>query len=79
MMATLHPSAVAVESIDQRVYLHDIDGQGYEALLALRGEQCGARVTYLQGELELMRVVLSIGGERGNSGYNRASSPPELI
>ena len=54
MTATVHLSTAAAESIDQRVYLHDIDWQGYEALLALRGEQCGARVTYLQGELELM-------------------------
>lgn len=54
MNAVLAPPTIAFESIDQRVYLHDINWQGYEALLAMRGEQCGARVTYLKGELELM-------------------------
>lgn len=42
------------DEIDQRVCLHDIDWAGYESFLALRGEQGGTRVTYLEGELELM-------------------------
>lgn len=42
------------DEIDQRVCLHDIDWAGYEAFLNLRGEQSGTRVTYLEGELELM-------------------------
>jgi len=49
-----HPPTVSVEHIDQRVRLHDIDWKGYESFLALRGEQGGTRVTYLDGELELM-------------------------
>ncbi len=43
-----------IDEIDQRVCLHDIDWAGYEAFLNLRGEQSGTRVTYLEGELELM-------------------------
>jgi Uma2 family endonuclease len=42
------------DEIDQRVCLHDITWEGYESFLNLRGEQGGARVTYLDGELELM-------------------------
>lgn len=30
-----------IEEIDQRICLHDIRWQGYEALLAMRGEQSG--------------------------------------
>ena len=39
---------------DQRVTLHGIGWQDYEALLAMRGESSATRVTYLEGELELM-------------------------
>jgi Uma2 family endonuclease len=49
-----HPPTILVEHIDQRVRLHDISWEGYESFLALRGEQSGARVTYWNGELELM-------------------------
>ncbi|WP_295456093.1 Uma2 family endonuclease [uncultured Thiodictyon sp.] len=42
------------EHFDQRVYLHGIRWQDYESLLAMRGESSGTRVTYLDGELELM-------------------------
>lgn len=42
------------ERIDQRVTLHGIRWQDYEALLAMRGESSAIRVTYLNGELELM-------------------------
>jgi Uma2 family endonuclease len=45
------PSAAA---IDQRVWLHGVSWADYEALLALRGESAGVRLTYLEGELELM-------------------------
>jgi len=45
---------VAARSIDQRVHLHDISWADYETLLAARGDQPGVRVTYLEGELELM-------------------------
>lgn len=44
--------------IDQRVQLHGIRWQDYEALLAMRGESCGTRVTYLDGELELMTPAI---------------------
>jgi len=42
------------ERIDQRVRLHGIRWVDYEALLAMRGESSAARLTYLDGELELM-------------------------
>ncbi|WP_133510945.1 Uma2 family endonuclease [Candidatus Thiosymbion oneisti] len=42
------------DHIDQRVHLHDIAWEDYERLVAARGDQCGVRVTYLEGELELM-------------------------
>ena len=40
--------------LDQRVTLHGIRWQDYEALLAMRGESSATRITYLEGELELM-------------------------
>ena len=54
MIPALTPPTVPIEHIDQRVRLHGIDWEGYESFLALRGEQGGTRVTYLNGELELM-------------------------
>lgn len=54
MIPALNPLPISVEHIDQRVRLHGIDWEGYESFLALRGEQSGTRVTYLDGELELM-------------------------
>ena len=54
MISTLTPPTIPIERIDQRVRLHDIDWAGYESFLTLRGEQGGTRVTYLDGELELM-------------------------
>lgn len=39
--------------IDQRVRLHDVGWRDYEALLAMRGDEGGVRVTYLEGEVEL--------------------------
>ncbi|WP_295389830.1 Uma2 family endonuclease [uncultured Thiodictyon sp.] len=44
--------------IDQRVQLHGIRWQDYESLLAMRGESSGTRVTYLDGELELMTPAI---------------------
>ena len=41
-------------SLDQRVFLHNVPWKQYESLLELRGEDSGPRMTYLQGELELM-------------------------
>jgi Uma2 family endonuclease len=40
--------------VDQRVRLHGMSWQAYEALLAWRGESSGVRITFLEGELELM-------------------------
>ena len=54
MIPALNLPPISVEHIDQRVRLHGIDWEGYESFLALRGEQSGTRVTYLDGELELM-------------------------
>ena len=54
MIPVLTPPTVPVEHFDQRVRLHGIKWEGYESFLALRGEQGGTRVTYLNGELELM-------------------------
>ncbi len=39
---------------DQRVTLHGVSWEQYEAILAIRGESSGVRLTYLEGELELM-------------------------
>ncbi len=39
---------------DQRVVLHGISWQAFEAMLALRGDASGVRMYYLDGELELM-------------------------
>ena len=41
-------------SIDQRVHMHDVSWQAYEALVTWRGERAVPRLTYLEGELELM-------------------------
>jgi Uma2 family endonuclease len=44
--------------VDQRVRLHGIAWKDYEAILAMRGESAGVRITYLDGELELMTPSL---------------------
>jgi Uma2 family endonuclease len=54
MTPALNPPTIPIEHIDQRVRLHGISWEGYESFLALRGEQSGTRVTYRDGELELM-------------------------
>jgi Uma2 family endonuclease len=40
---------------DQRVILNDIDWWQFESFLAIRGDRAGVRVTYLDGQLEIMR------------------------
>ena len=45
---------LGADRIDQRVHLHRVSWQAYEALLAWRGEKSAVRMTYLEGELELM-------------------------
>src|SRR5262245_44322742 len=42
------------EDADQRVRLHGLSWDDYEALLAMRGESSAVRITYLEGEVELM-------------------------
>lgn len=39
---------------DQRVYLHRVDWDTFESILVARGDDSGVRITYLDGELELM-------------------------
>ena len=39
---------------DERVVMHGIDWQGYETLLALRGDRSQPRMAYLDGAVELM-------------------------
>ena len=39
---------------DQRVILGGVDWWQFEAFLAIRGDRAGVRVTYLEGELEIM-------------------------
>jgi hypothetical protein len=55
--------------VDQRVCLHEVGWADYETLLAMRGDQGGVRVTYLEGEIELMN--------RGRDARYRA--PPAQI
>lgn len=39
---------------DQRVFLHDQSWDAFETLLALRGDEAGVRMYYLDGEIELV-------------------------
>ena len=39
---------------EPRITLHGVSWDQYEALLGIRGESSGVRLTYLDGELELM-------------------------
>jgi Uma2 family endonuclease len=41
-------------NVDQRVTLHGVTWDEYEAFLAMRGESSALRVVYLDGELEIM-------------------------
>jgi Uma2 family endonuclease len=43
-----------VEEPDQRVILSGIDWWQFETFLAIRGDRAGVRVTYLEGQLEIM-------------------------
>ena len=43
-----------MEDPDQRVILNDIDWWQFETFLAIRGDRAGVRVTYLEGQLEIM-------------------------
>jgi Uma2 family endonuclease len=39
---------------DGRVVMHGLDWWKYEAMLAIRGDAAGARLSYLEGDLEIM-------------------------
>jgi Uma2 family endonuclease len=52
--APILASPPRLEDPDQRIILHDIDWGQFETFLAIRGDCAGVRVTYLEGELELM-------------------------
>ena len=58
MIPRMEPARVAkspsAEDVDHRVFLHGVSWEQYEALDALRGESSVPRLTYLDGELELM-------------------------
>jgi Uma2 family endonuclease len=43
---------------DQHVVMHALRWQDYETLLAIRGERATPRLTYLEGDLELMTPAL---------------------
>lgn len=55
MSAVFPLEAAPVQDVpDQRVRLHAVGWADYEELLAMRGESAVPRVSYLEGELELM-------------------------
>jgi Uma2 family endonuclease len=47
-------TAVAAESGDQRVVLHDVDWLGYSRLLQIRGDRSVPRMIYLDGSVEFV-------------------------
>ena len=51
--ATVDPGIVQ-RSVDQRVFLRDVSWSDFETLLAIRGDEAGVRMAYLEGTLELM-------------------------
>ena len=51
--ARLLPEPVDPKTMDHFVYLH-VDWNGYQQLLAMRGESSVPRITYLEGTAELM-------------------------
>jgi Uma2 family endonuclease len=52
--APILASPSRVEDPDQRVILDGIDWWQFETFLAIRGDRAGVRVTYLEGQLEIM-------------------------
>ncbi|HEY4116908.1 MAG TPA: Uma2 family endonuclease [Byssovorax sp.] len=52
MVAARPLPALSPVDFDQRVVLHGVSWQAYEALLAWRGDRGVPRMTYLEGELE---------------------------
>jgi len=54
LTSTLVSTPLDPSRADQRVVLRGMSWQAYEALLAWRGDRSGIRMTYLEGDLELM-------------------------
>lgn len=54
MATPVSPVSDDPRDYDQRVRLHGLAWADYEALLLMRGEWAGVRITYLEGEAELM-------------------------
>jgi Uma2 family endonuclease len=54
MVNATKPLAVDPRAVDQRVYLHGVSWADYERLVEMRGDDPGVRMTYLEGELEIM-------------------------
>jgi Uma2 family endonuclease len=52
--AVATPSRPLSEEVDHQVVLHGLSWTDYERLLAIRGQSAGVRMTYLEGELELV-------------------------
>jgi Uma2 family endonuclease len=52
--APILASPSGVEDPDQRVILDGIDWWQFETFLAIRGDRAGVRVTYQEGQLEIM-------------------------
>jgi len=48
------PPGERVGTADQRVVMHGVPWSHFEAILALRGDASGPRISYLRGELEFM-------------------------
>jgi Uma2 family endonuclease len=51
--ATIDPGLIE-RSVDQRVMLRGVTWSDYEILLAIRGDEAGVRMAFLEGTLELM-------------------------
>lgn len=53
VVASAPPSEI-IGTADQRVVLHDVSWEHFEAILAFRGDRPVPRMAYLEGDLELM-------------------------
>jgi len=54
MLASPTPPTDSTPDADGRVIMHGIGWWQFEAMLAIRGDQAGVRLAYLEGALELM-------------------------
>jgi Uma2 family endonuclease len=61
-MSVTLPPVLDASAMDQRVTLRGVTWAGFEALLAIRGDQAGVRITYIDGVLELMSPSLDHEG-----------------